>query len=750
MAAPDIRRRLLALALPAFLVGADASGHLEPSEPAPAVTTPANTPVALNAPAEAPATVPPRAESVSPVGVPAENAAASPEVEDAHTEASPPPARQQTASLSQDVEDAAPWEAVSLGPLLEVPETQDEPIKAALAAYQAGDAKKGDELAAAVTSVPARALLEWAAIRSGAAAGFTRLNAFLKTHPDYPGVSFVQRRSEAALLSEKRPAAQIRAILEARAPITAAGQVALALALKETGRQGDANALARRLWRQETLGIALERRLFAAFESALTADDHRLRTERQIFRGDGSAALRNAARVSQDYVALAKARLASAKAREPIAQKLISDVPPPLRKDISFAFLQAQQARRSDRALDAAKLLVGIPRDPALLGDGDGWWTERRALARKLLDEGQTGEAYEVAAHHGAEDNAERIDAEWHAGFIALRFRKDPQTALAHFKTAGEIAEAPISLARAAYWEGRAAEALGRKEEAEAALRRAAEHPVVYYGQLARARLGLSGTPLREAPSVCLADIPGHAAIRTLYRIGEPQLAAQMLIEMGRQLQSTPALEAVAGIAQKQGDTRTLLAIGKNASQRGFPLDRAAFPTGGVPDFELAGDPVERAVVHAIARQESAFDPTAISPVGARGLMQMMPATARETARRAELPFDLLRLGSDPSYSAKMGAVHLNSLLSEWRGSYILTFAAYNAGSGNVRRWIAAYGDPRKPGVNPVDWVERIPFTETRNYVQRVMENVLVYRERLDQRSAFLIDDDLKRGRAPE
>lgn len=756
MASPDIRRRLLALALPAFLIGADASGHLAPGETAPAPTTDAETPIALNAPAEPAATVSLPSENTPAENAPAGSAevrsapASANEAEDAQADAPAAQAPRQTASLSQQVEDDKPWQGVTLGPLLDVPEAQDEPIKAALAAYQAGDAKKGDDLAALVTSAPARTLLEWVAIRSGTATGFSRLDAFLKANPDYPGASFVQRRSEAALLSERRPAAQIRAILEARAPITAAGQVALALALKETGRQDDANALARRLWRQEALGIALERRLFAAFEGALTADDHRLRSERQIFRGNGTAALRNAARVSPDYVVLAKARLASAKAREPIAQKLISDIPASQRKDISFAFLQAQQARRSDRALDAAKLLIGIPRDPALLGDGDGWWTERRALARKLVDEGQTGEAYEVAAHHGAEDNAERIDAEWHAGFIALRFRKDARTALAHFRTAGEIAEAPISVARAAYWEGRAAEALGREDEAEAALRRAAEHPVVYYGQLARARLGLSGTPLREAPSVCLADIPGHAAIRMLYRIGEPQLAAQMLIEMGRQLQSTPALEAVAGIAQKQGDTRTLLAIGKNASQRGFPLDHAAFPTGGVPDFELAGDPVERAVVHAIARQESAFNPTAISPVGARGLMQMMPATARETARRAELPFDLLRLGSDPSYSAQMGAVHLNTLLSEWRGSYILTFAAYNAGSGNVRRWIAAYGDPRRPGVDPVDWVERIPFTETRNYVQRVMENVLVYRERLDQRSALLIDDDLKRGRVPE
>jgi soluble lytic murein transglycosylase len=172
----------------------------------------------------------------------------------------------------------------------------------------------------------------------------------------------------------------------------------------------------------------------------------------------------------------------------------------------------------------------------------------------------------------------------------------------------------------------------------------------------------------------------------------------------------------------------------------------AAYPVDGVPEFDGLGEPMERAIVHAIARQESAFDPTAVSHAGARGLMQMMPATARETARRAGLPFDWHKLGQDPLYAAQMGAAHLNDLLKEWRGSYILTFAAYNAGSPNVKKWITAYGDPRDPQVDAVDWVERIPFSETRNYVQRVMENLQVYRERLNQRTAYLIDYDLKRG----
>lgn len=622
-----------------------------------------------------------------------------------------------------------------------------ETLKAAVAAYRRGALAEGDALAQGIDNRAARALLEWVAIRSGASIiPFSRLNAFLQAHPNYPATVPFRRRAEEALISEKKSPAVIRAFFHGQRPASPAGRVAMAMALKDEGRVDEANALIRQVWRQDHLGQPLEKSVLTAFDEVFGRDDHRLRAERYLFRENASAALRNAARVSADYVVLAKARLASAKARRPIAPKLIAAVPASMKSDISFAFLLAQQARREDKAAEAAKALTNVPRDPALLGDGDEWWIERRLIARKLLDAGEAEKAYEVAAAHGAEDTPERIDAEWHAGFIALRFRNDAARALGHFDAAAAQAETPISVSRAAYWQGRAAEALGREEAATAAYERAAAHPIAYYGQLARARLRLPDLPLRRTASAPIAHVPGHQGVRLLYAIGARDLAGQMLSDLAQRLHTTPALEAIAAIARREGDIRTLLAIGKQSLQRGFPLDTAAFPTTGVPDFPSLGDPMERAIVHAIARQESAFDPAAISPVGARGLMQMMPATARETARRANLPFDWPRLGRDPLYSAQMGAAHLNDLLKDWRGSYILTFAAYNAGSGNVKRWIEAYGDPRAPDVDAVDWVERIPFYETRNYVQRVMENLQVYRQFLDQRTAYLIDHDLKRG----
>ncbi|MCU4181956.1 lytic transglycosylase domain-containing protein [Bosea sp. BH3] len=622
-----------------------------------------------------------------------------------------------------------------------------EAVKSAIAAYRRGALGEGDVLAGKITDRAARALLEWVAIHSNAGVvSFARIDAFLREQPNYPATIRFRRRAEEALIAERKSPGIVRAFFHGQQPVSPAGRIALALALKDEGRKDEAAALIRRSWRQDPFSQSLEKIVLAQFDASLTKDDHRLRAERFLFREQGEAALRNAARVSADYLVLARARLASAKARRPIPEKQIAAVPASLRGDVSFAFLQAQQARRGDKLDEAVKALAAIPRDPALLGDGDGWWEERRIISRKLIDAGQPEKAYQVSAGHGAEDAAERIEAEWHSGFIALRFLKKADVALKHFDAAAAIAETPISVARAAYWQGRAYEELGKVEEAKTAFGKAAAHPIAYYGQLARAKLGLSDLPLRQTTAVGLDALPGHRGVRLLYQLGERGLATLMLHDLAQRLHSTEALEAVASIAGREADARALLGVGKAALQRGFPLDMAAFPVNGIPDFDVLGDPMERAIVHAIARQESAFDPTAMSHAGARGLMQMMPATARETARRAGLPFDWDKLGHDPLYAARMGAAHLNDLLKEWRGSYILSFAAYNAGSPNVKKWIAAYGDPRDPDVDAVDWVERIPFSETRNYVQRVMENLQVYRERLNQRTAYLIDHDLKRG----
>jgi soluble lytic murein transglycosylase len=389
-----------------------------------------------------------------------------------------------------------------------------------------------------------------------------------------------------------------------------------------------------------------------------------------------------------------------------------------------------------------------------VLVDGDEWWIERRIVARKLLDLGDAKTAYAVASQQAARTPEKRIEAEFHAGWIALRFTGNPAAAAQHFAQVAAIAESPISVARAAYWQGRAAEALGQPEEAKRFYERAALQPIAYYGQVARARLGQTSLPLRAPADLEGAErqaFDGRLSIRALRLLGEAgikELALPLYIDAARDLADPREIQALGDLATDMKDPRALVAIGKLAVQRGLPLDAHAYPTIGIPNYETftAVPQVERAMVYAIARQESQFDPRAQSGVGARGLMQMMPATAQRTARRVSAAFDVERLTSDPAYCAKLGQAHLGELMEDWRGSYVLAFASYNAGGGNVKKWIDAYGDPRKGDVDVIDWVERIPFTETRNYVQRVMENLQVYRSRLDSRSALLIEGDLHRG----
>ncbi|MCX7324514.1 MAG: lytic transglycosylase domain-containing protein [Hyphomicrobiales bacterium] len=629
-----------------------------------------------------------------------------------------------------------------------VPAEDLERLKVAAEHYQRGKVAEGDAALATINHAQARLSGEWLAVRSGApAVSFSRIARFLDENPDFRILASVQKRAEEAMLQQRVAPARVLSFFATRAPVSGAGQAAQVLALKAAGRDAEAGPLVASLWREENLSRELEGMLLAAFSDALKQADHRNRMEMHLFRDNAEAALRSAARAGADHVKLAQARIAVAR-RSGGAAAALDAVPPLLRKDTSFLFARAQHLRRRQEAEGAANLIAGITRDPAILIDGDEWWVERRLIARQLLDQGKPALAYQVAAGHGAQKAQSVIEAEWHAGWIALRFLDDPASAERHFAAAAQHAATPISVARVAYWRGRAAEALGQPDAVRVHYEAAASQPLAYYGQIARTQLGRFDVPVRTAAAVGSAGAP-HPVTEvagTLVAAGAGDQARPLVLELARTLDSDADLLHLAAIARRIGETRLLVSLGKSAVQRGRPMDEAAFPITGLPGFEAVGNPVERAMVFAITRQESAFDAAAVSHAGARGLMQMMLPTARETARRVGLGFDAGRLTSDPAYNVRLGAAHLGDLIKDWRGSYVLTFAAYNAGSGNVRAWIDAYGDPRKASVDPIDWVERIPFTETRNYVQRVMENLQVYRTRLGDQPLLLIAQDLKRG----
>ncbi len=613
------------------------------------------------------------------------------------------------------------------------------PIREALTAYRTGDLAAGDAAARTVQDPLARTALEWVALRDAAGKiSVERLNAFSARHPDWPAQGWFRRQLEAHLFRSP-DAAMVRGFFAASPPQTPVGKLALARVMKADGRMAEASRLVRALYRETDLSPFLETRLKADFGGELQKADYKYRADRLLYKDDVGGALRAAALAGPEVVALARAR--AAVIAEAPSDKAIAAVPPALRNDPGLLLAQIQKLRRADKLKDAAAAMLAAPHDPAVLINGDEWWTERRVLARKILDSGDAATAYRICAGHSAMSAEARIEAEFHAGWIALRFLGDPATAAKHFATAGQLAETPTSLARVAYWQARATEnsidpdALAR---AKLFYERAAQYPSTYYGQLAQAALGRNADIVR-APTSEAQGMGRAEAVRTvelLYAAGEKEPAYALATEAAQTLKDEAQVAALAKVIDAQQDAHLALTVGKLMSQRGLPMDALAFPTFGIPHFEPLVNSASPSIVYSVARQESAFNATVVSAAGAKGLMQMIDSTAKRTAVKAGLPFDEGRMLTDAAFNAQLGAAHLGALLAEQGNSYILTFAAYNAGGGRVKQWIEAYGDPRTPGVDPVDWVERIPFTETRNYVQRVMANVAMYQARFAKEAA--------------
>jgi len=607
----------------------------------------------------------------------------------------------------------------------------------ALALYRAGDLAQGDLAAAAATDKTVKVALEWVALRHFPhEAGFDRLQSFMQAHPAWPALEWLKKRSEESLYGDRKSNTLIRAFFGEALPATSAGKLALARAFTEDGRTGEAAALVRAVWREDDFNPQFEARLKAEFGALLSRDDHKYRAERLLYKEQNASALRAAMLAGRDVEALVKAHAAAV--ADSRSDRLMAAVPAALRTDPAFRFAEIHKLRHQEKIRAAADLMLSAPRDRALIIDGDAWWIERRLLARKLLDQNEAATAYRICAEHAASSREMRIEAEFHAGWIALRFLNDLERAAAHFETVAALAATPASRSRAAYWQGRAAEAAakpGSAEKARAFYEQAAANQTSYYGQLARGKLGLNIVPVRTITNEAMGGDRNEAikAIELLYSAGAKDLAAPLVIEAAGHLADEAQVAALASLVAKQRDAHLSLSVGKIISQRGMPVDALAFPDYGVPSYEPLDNSVAPSMVYSVARQESAFETAAVSSAGAKGLMQMVIATAKRTAQHAGLAFDPKRLITDAAFNARLAARHLGELMAEHKGSYILTFAAYNAGGKRVKEWIDAYGDPRKAGVDPVDWIERIPFSETRNYVQRVIENLNVYRARFGE-----------------
>lgn len=562
----------------------------------------------------------------------------------------------------------------------------------------------------------------------------------------WPGLATLRAHSERALARENPPARDTIAAFGTTRPETAEGAIALCRALVATGNSARAGKVLRSYWLKEPLSKDIESRILDELAPLLTAADHKARMEMLLYRGriDQAARFGDLGKAQSLYRAWA-AVLRQAKN----AQALISAVDARWADDPAYLFLRVRHLRDKEAYREAAKLLVAMPDDPARLVNPGAWWNEQRIISRGLADLGDYRDAYRVAARHHADDPTDIVEAEFHAGWYALRDLGEAETAARHFRAILQASSRPLSVSRAWYWLGRAAEK-GGPGEARDYFTKAAVFPGTFYGQLAAARLGRKTLDVaypKPSPEE-RARFSSREAVQAIARLkaaGHGWRGDSLYRALARDLVNPGELALLTAEAERDGNHQLSLQIGKIAFSNGIDVAALAFPIGVIPrSADIAGS--GKALAYAIARQESAFNPAAVSPADARGLLQLMPGTAAGVAKRHSLAYSKERLTSDAAYNATLGAHYLGEQISNFGGSYVLTFIAYNAGPRRVPQWIARYGDPRgKPVDAVVDWIERIPFSETRGYVQRVMENYQIYKARLGQVAD--IEHDLTMGR---
>lgn len=563
----------------------------------------------------------------------------------------------------------------------------------------------------------------------------------------WPGLKAFRANSEKALFRENPPAGTVLSAFGTTAPETTEGTMLLARAHLAAGDRGKATSLIRTLWRTETLDEAAENRVLGEFSSLLRPADHRARMDYLMYRERVSQAKRFATLGEAQSLYKAWAGLIS---RAKNVDGLIAAVDRSWAKDPALLFIRIENLRRQQKFEEAAKLLGQMPRERAQLVNTGAWWDEQRIIARGLADLGQFREAYRIVSRHVATEATDVVDAEFHAGWYALQALNDPDTASRHFARILEVSNRPLSASRALYWLGRASEA-SRDGKARDYFARAAQHSSTFYGQLAAARIDRPGIqiPYPKPSADERARFMARESVQAIARYeaaGHGWRAQSLYRALADQLDSPGELALLSARAEKSdGGHQLSLQIGKTAYSRGIDVPALAFPIGVIPSSaNIAGS--GKALAYAIARQESAFNPAAVSPADARGLLQLLPSTAKGVAARHGIAYAPDKLTRDPGFNATLGAHYLGEQIDAFGGSYILTFIAYNAGPRKVPEWIERYGDPRGKSIDEVvDWIERIPFPETRNYVMRVMENYQVYKSRLGQTTDIV--HDLRFGR---
>ncbi len=577
-------------------------------------------------------------------------------------------------------------------------------------------------------------IVEWNRLRAGDGA-LSDYTAFLARHPDWPGMDLLHRRGEDAL-EATTPPDQVIAYFAANPPDTATGSMALQTALVARGLSKQAEAEARRAWLALSYGATDQAAQLATFPQVLSPlIDQRL--DLVLWRGRLTEAAQMIPLASPGAQALARARIALQAGASGV-DTLVAAVPAALQSNPGLA--HDRFAFRFDKGYydSAADLLLERSTSAKSLGDPAEWASERARLARREMVSGDPKRAYRIAAHDYLTSGGAYADLEFLAGYISLHYLRDAKTALAHFRNLRAGVTTPISLSRAAYWEGRAEEALGDTKAAKAAFAYGATFQTAFYGLLSAERIGQKLDPSllsdQRAPDWHRAPFLSSSTLQAgllLLKAGDRRTGKRFLLQLADGLDAT-GLGQLADMALAIGQPHVGVLIAKKAADRGIILPRAYFPLTDLARQKL---PVPTDLALAIARRESEFDETVISPAGALGLMQVMPATAARMSSKAGLDYNQTRMTSDADYNAKLGSAYLAQLIDQFGPALTLVAAGYNAGPNRATQWLAQLGDPRASGIDPVDWIETVPFTETRDYIMRVSESYEIYRSKLAGKS---------------
>lgn len=589
-------------------------------------------------------------------------------------------------------------------------------------------------------------------LNSGAT--FKEIAAFIGANPGWPHMSRLLLHAEREM-PKSTPDAEVVAWFEKHRPKTMLSDERYARALlRLADKQGATAGAKKRLKAQRRLRLTWVQEPFrgrsgqgdamsflARNKEHLRETDHFLRAERLLWKKRVSAAKQLLPYLSDDHKKIVKAW--AALSRDKMSRKDVDAAfamvgsEARLHPGIQYAYMQ-WLVKKGDKGAAEKVMLDASRRGP--LGNAKKWWLARDETVRDLLARKEYNKAYTLAAHHGLKEGKHFAEAEFLLGWIALRFLNQPRQAQKHFLRLHAGVQYPLSQSRAGYWTARANAALGDTKAATKWYRIAANYPGTFYGQLAAIKLGEGFNP-RLSAYVSAKDREDFEksdlvqAVRKLGKLGAGRTRSIFLRQIFRS-GTTPAMRVLAiRSTLESGDRKLAVATSKLAHRKGDPLVPEGYPIQPMKPFGDGAGP-EEALVLGLIRQESMFDVDAMSWVGARGLMQLMPRTAREVARNLKVRYNVRALTRDPDYNLKLGRAYLQGRVREFNGYYPMAAAAYNAGPGRVRQWMAKYGDPRRLGAQPedmVDWIEHIPFDETRAYVMRVLENLMVYRWKLGE-----------------